>query len=57
LTGRAEGLCGENYFNASSRCDYATMVGTLRFNAVETTKTIHIPLVDDSPNGRLPHDD
>jgi hypothetical protein len=32
---------------ASSRCDYATTVGTLRFAAGETSKTISIPLVDD----------
>src|SRR5205085_5733175 len=33
---------------ASSRCDYATAVGTLRFAAGEIVKTISIPLVDDS---------
>jgi hypothetical protein len=33
---------------ASSRCDYATTVGTLRFAAGEQTKTIYIPLVDDN---------
>jgi Calx-beta domain/Domain of unknown function (DUF4214) len=32
---------------ASSRCDYATSVGTLRFAAGEVTKTISIPVVDD----------
>jgi hypothetical protein len=32
---------------ASSRCDYATTVGTLRFAAGETSKIISIPLVDD----------
>jgi hypothetical protein len=32
---------------ASSRCDYATTVGTLRFAAGESSKTIFIPLVDD----------
>jgi hypothetical protein len=32
---------------ASSRCDYATTVGTLRFAAGETTSTIFIPVVDD----------
>jgi hypothetical protein len=32
---------------ASSRCDYATSIGTLRFGAGETVKTISIPLVDD----------
>lgn len=33
---------------ASSRCDYTTVVGTLSFAAGETSKIIHIPLVDDS---------
>jgi hypothetical protein len=33
---------------ASSRCDYATSIGTLRFAAGEASKTIFIPLVDDS---------
>ncbi|MDT5060031.1 MAG: hypothetical protein QOH63_490, partial [Acidobacteriota bacterium] len=33
---------------ASSRCDYATTVGTLRFASGETSKTISIPVVDDS---------
>jgi hypothetical protein len=32
---------------ASSRCDYATSIGTLRFAAGETSKTIFIPLVND----------
>lgn len=32
---------------ASSRCDYATSVGTVRFAAGETSKIISIPLVDD----------
>jgi hypothetical protein len=32
---------------ASSRCDYATTVGTLRFAAGEGPKTIIIPIVDD----------
>lgn len=32
---------------ASSRCDYATSVGTVRFGAGETSKNISIPLVDD----------
>jgi hypothetical protein len=32
---------------ASARCDYATTVGTLRFAAGESSKTIFIPLVDD----------
>ncbi|MBA2733878.1 MAG: hypothetical protein H0U54_13480 [Acidobacteria bacterium] len=39
-----------NVFNGigSSRCDYATTVGTLRFAAGEMSKVIYIPLVDDS---------
>jgi uncharacterized repeat protein (TIGR01451 family) len=37
-----------NTGNASSRCDYETTVGTLQFAAGETSKTIAIPLVDDS---------
>lgn len=34
--------------NASSRCDYETTVGTLQFAANETSKTISIPLINDS---------
>ncbi|HUQ34248.1 MAG TPA: PQQ-dependent sugar dehydrogenase, partial [Pyrinomonadaceae bacterium] len=43
------GLNPCNSFNgiASSRCDYATTIGTLRFAAGESAKTIFIPLVDD----------
>ncbi|HKC66277.1 MAG TPA: Calx-beta domain-containing protein, partial [Pyrinomonadaceae bacterium] len=37
-----------NTGNASSRCDYATTIGTLQFGAGETTKTIFIPIVNDS---------
>jgi hypothetical protein len=33
---------------ASSRCDYATSVGTLRFAIGETSKVISIPVVDDN---------
>ncbi|HKN81930.1 MAG TPA: NF038122 family metalloprotease, partial [Pyrinomonadaceae bacterium] len=33
---------------ASERCDYATTVGTLRFAAGETIKSITIPIVDDA---------
>jgi hypothetical protein len=33
--------------NASSRCDYATSVGTLRFAAGEGTKIVSIPIVND----------
>jgi uncharacterized delta-60 repeat protein len=32
---------------ASSRCDYATSVGTLRFAANETSRTIQLSIVDD----------
>jgi hypothetical protein len=34
--------------NASARCDYTTAVGTLRFEAGQTSKDISIPIVDDS---------
>lgn len=33
---------------ASSRCDYATTIGTLRFAAGETSKSIYIPIIDDN---------
>jgi hypothetical protein len=33
---------------ASQRCDYALSIGTLRFSAGETSKTIFIPIVDDA---------
>jgi uncharacterized repeat protein (TIGR01451 family) len=44
------GLTNCNVINgiASSRCDYATSVGTLRFAAGEISKTISIPVVDDN---------
>jgi uncharacterized repeat protein (TIGR01451 family) len=44
------GLTNCNVINgiASSRCDYATSVGTLHFAAGETSKTISIPIVDDN---------
>ncbi|MBA3766097.1 MAG: hypothetical protein H0W99_03740, partial [Acidobacteria bacterium] len=43
------GLTNCNVFNsiASSRCDYLTTVGTLRFAAGEASKTVSIPIVDD----------
>ena len=43
-------LANCNVFNgiASSRCDYAITVGTLRFADGELSKVIYIPLVDDS---------
>jgi len=46
----ASGLtdCNVASGNASSRCDYATTVGTLRFAAGETSRTIFIPVVDDA---------
>jgi len=38
--------------SASSRCDYITTLGTLRFGPGETQKTITIPIIDDSfPDG------
>src|ERR1044071_1074877 len=33
---------------ASSRCDYALSIGTLRFAAGESSKTIFIPIIDDN---------
>ena len=44
------GLQPCNVFNgiASSRCDYATTVGTLQFAAGESSKAIFIPIVNDS---------
>jgi uncharacterized delta-60 repeat protein len=33
---------------ASSRCDYETTLGTLKFAAGETSKTVYVPIVDDS---------
>ena len=48
-TSDTAGLTPCNVFNgvASSRCDYATTVGTLRFDVGESSKTIFIPIVDD----------
>jgi hypothetical protein len=41
--------CGQlNTGKASSRCDYETTIGTLKFAAGETSKTISIPIVDDA---------
>jgi hypothetical protein len=37
-----------NTGNASSRCDYETTLGTLNFAAGEISKTITIPIIDDS---------
>ena len=50
-TNDTAGLAACNQANtgiASSRCDYATTIGTLQFAAGETTKTIFIPIVNDS---------
>lgn len=49
LTSDPSGLnnCSQFTGNASSRCDYATTAGTLRFAAGETSKTIYVPIVDD----------
>jgi hypothetical protein len=44
------GLNECNLFNsvASSRCDYALSIGTLRFAAGESSKIIFVPIVDDA---------
>ncbi len=49
-TSDAAALTECNVFNglASSRCDYATSIGTLNFAAGEASKTLFIPLVDDA---------
>ena len=50
-TSDAASLANCNLFNtghASSRCDYETTAGTLRFAPGETLKTISIPIIDDS---------
>jgi YVTN family beta-propeller protein len=49
-TSDTAGLAPCSLFNgvASSRCDYATTIGTLQFAAGEASKNIFIPLVDDS---------
>jgi hypothetical protein len=49
-TSDPSGLTNCNVINgiASSRCDYATSVGTLRFAVGETSKSISIPIVDDN---------
>lgn len=39
--------CSVNTGAASSRCDYLRTLGTLRFAAGETSKTIAIPIIDD----------
>ena len=40
--------CNTNNGAASSRCDYLATIGTLEFAANETSKTISIPIVDDT---------
>lgn len=49
-TSDTAGLTNCNVVNGvgSARCDYATSVGTARFAAGETSKTVTIPIVDDS---------
>ena len=47
-TAGANNCNAPNTGNASSRCDYETTAGTLRFAAGETSKTIAIPIVDDA---------
>jgi methionine-rich copper-binding protein CopC len=48
-TSDSAGLTNCNVVNgiASSRCDYAVSVGTIRFAANEASRTISIPIVDD----------
>ena len=50
ISGDPAGLANCDVRNgiASSRCDYSTVVGTLQFGIGETSKTISIPIVDDS---------
>jgi hypothetical protein len=40
--------CSSVTGQASSRCDYAISIGTLRFAIGETSKTIFIPIIDDN---------
>jgi hypothetical protein len=49
ITRDTAGLNNCNVFNgiASSRCDYATSIGSVRFEIGQTTKTFSVPLVDD----------
>jgi photosystem II stability/assembly factor-like uncharacterized protein len=44
----ATGNCSTNTGFASSKCDYASSFGTLQFAGGETSKTISIPIIDDS---------
>jgi hypothetical protein len=41
-------VCSNQTTVALAKCDYAHSIGTLRFAAGEKSKTIYIPLVDDS---------
>jgi aldose sugar dehydrogenase len=40
-------ICNQTNGNASARCDYTSTIGTLKFAAGETFKTIVVPLTDD----------
>jgi len=40
--------CNVSNGNASSRCDYTNTIGTLKFAAGETFKTIVVPITDDN---------
>ena len=39
--------CDQNTGSASQRCDYALSLGTFRFAAGESSKTLTIPIIDD----------
>lgn len=49
-TSDTAGLNNCSFINgvASARCDYITAVGTVRFTAGESAKTISIPIIDDA---------
>src|SRR5207244_8189801 len=49
-TSEIAGAQGCNVTNgyASARCDYLTSIGTVSFAANETSKTLSIPIIDDS---------
>ena len=40
--------CSTKQGQAYGRCDFATVVGTLSFAAGETSKTLNVPIIDDS---------
>src|SRR6185369_209910 len=40
--------CSAKHGQAFGRCDFATVVGTLSFAAGETSKTLTVPVIDDS---------